>query len=47
MFKKDKKTYIIKIEKVKEEERQVYDCFAYGTSNEYCGVIDKLIKKEG
>lgn len=37
----------IKIEKVKEEERQVYDCFAYGTSNEYCGVIDKLIKKEG
>ena len=37
----------IKIEKVKEEERQVYDCFAYGTSNEYCGVIDKLVKKEG
>lgn len=37
----------IKIEKVKEEEKQVYDCFAYGTSNEYCGMIDKISKKEG
>ena len=37
----------LKIEQVKEEERQVYDCFAYGTSNEYCGMIDKMVKKEG